>query len=286
MKSTTTSGAAAIRASVSWSANGIAAENTPAAEASAARVVSSPWTCTSTRARSSSRRFGIPVSDGPRRDERRRGPGRGRGARRRGGREGAGADGWTREGRRRQARGRSGGGCAARGRHPRPRHPRARRPPALDREASEIAREYYLSVTLDRGAGRTLLMFTTEGGVEIEQVAAESPDALVRVHVDPLEGLEPHHVRELHRAARGRGRARADRADRRGALPLLRRVGRDALRGQPADRHARRHRSRARREGDDRRLGALRATPTSPSCATRGPPTRSRRSRASAASST
>ena len=64
-------------------------------------------------------------------------------------------------------------------------------------KASDIAREYYLSVTLDRGAGRTLLMFTTEGGVEIEQVAAENPEALVRVHVDPLEGLEPHHVREL-----------------------------------------------------------------------------------------
>jgi succinyl-CoA synthetase beta subunit len=63
--------------------------------------------------------------------------------------------------------------------------------------ASEIAREYYLSVTLDRSAGQTLFMFTTEGGVEIEQVAAENPDALVRVHVDPLEGLEPHHAREL-----------------------------------------------------------------------------------------
>jgi len=63
--------------------------------------------------------------------------------------------------------------------------------------ASDIAREYYLSVTLDRGAGRTLLMFTTEGGVEIEQVAAENPDALVLVHVDPLEGWEPHHAREL-----------------------------------------------------------------------------------------
>ena len=64
-------------------------------------------------------------------------------------------------------------------------------------QASDITREYYLSVTLDRGVGRTLLMFTTEGGVEIEQVAAENPDALVRVHVDPLEGLEPHHIREL-----------------------------------------------------------------------------------------
>jgi succinyl-CoA synthetase beta subunit len=63
--------------------------------------------------------------------------------------------------------------------------------------ASEIAREYYLSVALDRGTGQALLMFTTEGGVEIEQVAAENPAALARVHVDPLEGLEPHHLREL-----------------------------------------------------------------------------------------
>jgi succinyl-CoA synthetase beta subunit len=63
--------------------------------------------------------------------------------------------------------------------------------------ASDIEREYYLSVTLDRGAGEALLMFTTEGGVEIEQVAAERPEALARVHVDPLEGLEPHHAREL-----------------------------------------------------------------------------------------
>jgi succinyl-CoA synthetase beta subunit len=63
--------------------------------------------------------------------------------------------------------------------------------------SSEIAREYYLSVTLDRGTGKALFMFTTEGGVEIEQVAAENPDALARVHVDPLEGIEPHHVREL-----------------------------------------------------------------------------------------
>ena len=63
--------------------------------------------------------------------------------------------------------------------------------------ASEIEREYYLSVALDRGVGQALLMFTTQGGVEIEQVVAESPDALTRVHVDPLEGFEPHHVREL-----------------------------------------------------------------------------------------
>jgi succinyl-CoA synthetase beta subunit len=63
--------------------------------------------------------------------------------------------------------------------------------------ASAIAREYYLSVSLDRGAGKALLMFTTEGGIEIEVVAHERPDALARVHVDPLEQLGPHHGREL-----------------------------------------------------------------------------------------
>src|SRR3954451_4551100 len=63
--------------------------------------------------------------------------------------------------------------------------------------ASEIAREYYLSVTLDRAAKRTLLMFTTRGGVDVEQVAAETPEALVRGHVDPLEGFRPHHGRRL-----------------------------------------------------------------------------------------
>ncbi len=63
--------------------------------------------------------------------------------------------------------------------------------------ASEIAREYYLSVTVDRSAGKPLLMFTTEGGVEIEEVAAERPDALARVHLDPLEGYRPRAAAEL-----------------------------------------------------------------------------------------
>jgi succinyl-CoA synthetase beta subunit len=64
-------------------------------------------------------------------------------------------------------------------------------------KASEIAKEYYLSVTFDRGEKKPLLMFTTQGGVEIEQVAAESPEALVRLHVDPLEGFQPWVARRL-----------------------------------------------------------------------------------------
>jgi succinyl-CoA synthetase beta subunit len=64
-------------------------------------------------------------------------------------------------------------------------------------KASDIAKEYYLSVTFDRGAKKALYMLTTEGGVEIEQVADENPDALARLHVDPLEGFQPYQGRRL-----------------------------------------------------------------------------------------
>jgi succinyl-CoA synthetase beta subunit len=63
--------------------------------------------------------------------------------------------------------------------------------------ASDIAKEYYLSLTFDRGAKKPLFMFTTEGGVDIEEVAATKPDALVRLHVDPLEGFHPWQARRL-----------------------------------------------------------------------------------------
>ena len=64
-------------------------------------------------------------------------------------------------------------------------------------KASDIAREYYLSVTFDRGEKKPLLMFTTRGGVDIEEVAAESPEALARLHVEPLVGFQPWQGRRL-----------------------------------------------------------------------------------------
>jgi succinyl-CoA synthetase beta subunit len=64
-------------------------------------------------------------------------------------------------------------------------------------EASDIAKEYYLSVTFDRGEKKPLLMFTTEGGVDIEEVAERSPDALARLHVDALVGFQPFQARWL-----------------------------------------------------------------------------------------
>ncbi len=63
--------------------------------------------------------------------------------------------------------------------------------------ASDIAKEYYLSLTFDRGAKQPLFMFTTQGGVEIEEVAETNPDALVYLHVDPLEGFHAWQARRL-----------------------------------------------------------------------------------------
>jgi succinyl-CoA synthetase beta subunit len=64
-------------------------------------------------------------------------------------------------------------------------------------KASEIAKEYYLSITFDRGDKKPLFMLTTEGGVDIEEVAARTPDALARLHVDPLVGFQPWQARWL-----------------------------------------------------------------------------------------
>jgi len=63
--------------------------------------------------------------------------------------------------------------------------------------ASEIAKEYYLSVTFDRGEKKPLFILTTEGGVEIEQIAEETPEKLARLHIDPLEGYQPYQARRL-----------------------------------------------------------------------------------------
>jgi succinyl-CoA synthetase beta subunit len=55
--------------------------------------------------------------------------------------------------------------------------------------ASDIATEYYASVLLDRSAKQPLVMFSVEGGVDIEEIAEQAPEKLIRHHVDPLEGL-------------------------------------------------------------------------------------------------
>jgi succinyl-CoA synthetase beta subunit len=63
--------------------------------------------------------------------------------------------------------------------------------------ASDIAREYYASFTLDRAAKLHLCMVSAKGGVEIEEVAATDPDAIAKLHVDPVDGLSVAAARAL-----------------------------------------------------------------------------------------
>ncbi len=66
---------------------------------------------------------------------------------------------------------------------------------------AEIESEMYLSIMVDRAAKKSLILFSTEGGVDIEEVAERNPDAIVRIYIDPLLGLLPYEVRELTFAA-------------------------------------------------------------------------------------
>ena len=63
--------------------------------------------------------------------------------------------------------------------------------------ASDIQREYYASFTLDRGARKHLGMVSAKGGIDIEQVAAEDPGALARLHINPVSGLSEPDARKL-----------------------------------------------------------------------------------------
>ena len=64
-------------------------------------------------------------------------------------------------------------------------------------EASDIEAEYYASIVFDRAAKAPLLMFSTKGGMDIEAVADEDPDAIATLHVDPLLGFQQFHGRRL-----------------------------------------------------------------------------------------
>jgi succinyl-CoA synthetase beta subunit len=55
--------------------------------------------------------------------------------------------------------------------------------------ASDIAEEYYASYTLDRSAKQHLLMLSAQGGIDIEEVAAKDPDAIVKLHINPVDGI-------------------------------------------------------------------------------------------------
>ena len=64
-------------------------------------------------------------------------------------------------------------------------------------QASQIDAEYYASIVFDRSARRPLVMLSTKGGMDIEAVAEEDPDAIARLHIDPLLGFQDFHARRL-----------------------------------------------------------------------------------------
>jgi succinyl-CoA synthetase beta subunit len=66
----------------------------------------------------------------------------------------------------------------------------------LVEEAVDFTNELYLGVTMDRGAGKPVVMVSTKGGVNIEEVAEEEPEAIVREHVDPAFGRHPYQARK------------------------------------------------------------------------------------------
>ncbi len=68
--------------------------------------------------------------------------------------------------------------------------------------ASDIAAEYYASFTLDRSAKKYLSMVSARGGVDIEQVAEEDPDAIVKTWIDPVDGLSIEQARGIAAAAK------------------------------------------------------------------------------------
>ena len=67
----------------------------------------------------------------------------------------------------------------------------------LVEQGVDIAKEMYVGITLDRTMGMNVLMVSTEGGVEIEKIAAESPEKIVKEHVDPSVGLQQFQARKL-----------------------------------------------------------------------------------------
>src|SRR6202043_3748100 len=67
----------------------------------------------------------------------------------------------------------------------------------LVQEAADIAREIYVGVVVDRGLGVPVLMACAEGGVEIEEVAARSPEKILKAVVSPELGLQPFQARRL-----------------------------------------------------------------------------------------
>lgn len=67
----------------------------------------------------------------------------------------------------------------------------------LIEKATPIEKEFYLSITLDRSISKTLVMVSKEGGMEIEELSKEKPDAIIKEYIDPALGIMPFQARKL-----------------------------------------------------------------------------------------
>src|SRR5437764_14935248 len=67
-------------------------------------------------------------------------------------------------------------------------------------EGAEIAKEFYLSMLVDRTTSRVAFVVSTEGGMDIEKVAHDTPEKIVSFSVDPATGIMPHHGRKIAEA--------------------------------------------------------------------------------------
>ncbi len=64
-------------------------------------------------------------------------------------------------------------------------------------EAIDIQKEFYLGITIDRAKRSPVVIFSTQGGIDIEEVAKKTPNAIFKVHINALEGLHPYQIRNL-----------------------------------------------------------------------------------------
>ena len=124
--------------------------------------------------------------------------------------------------------------------------------------AADIRKEIYLGIVLDRARRRVAMMASSEGGVDIEEVAARTPEKIITVAVDPCLGLKEYQARDL---ALGIGlpkeQMRQVRQDLPGPLRLLHGLRRQPGRDQPAGDPGRRHAGGAGRQDGAGRQRAL-----------------------------
>ena len=78
-------------------------------------------------------------------------------------------------------------------------------------DGADIDRELYLSILVDRSVGRIAFVVSTEGGMDIEEVAHDTPEKIVTVAIDPATGVTPHRRPQARRGAEADGRPRRSR---------------------------------------------------------------------------